>query len=332
MNADKAREGYGTHRFSGQCFSVRRFSVRTAAVAAALLVTLLVLNGCDRQQGEQAERDNAAAERQRTVFAVNTTTAAEGPITNYIRVTGDVHPVSTVDIFPDVAGELKRLHVRVGDRVDADQVIAEVDRSRPGQSFAPNPVRSTITGTVTMLPVQVGAMVGTGSPVARIAQTDQLEIRTAVAERFVSRMRPGMAATVRFDAFPGEQFAARVTEISPVLDAQSRTLGLKLTLNRRDTRVRPGMFAQIQLITERKEGVVKVPSQTIVRRLGDTFVFVLMDDSQVERRSVRVGIQIDNAAEILEGLSAGEEIIYQGQALLEDGAEVRVIDRVSVFD
>ena len=332
MNADKARKKYGTHRFGGQCFSVCRFSVRTAAVAAVVLVALALLAGCDRPQGEQAERDNAATERQRTVFAVNTTTAVEGLITDYIRVTGDVHPVSSVDIMPDVAGELKRFHVRVGDRVEADQVIAEVDRSRPGQSFAPNPVRSTIAGTVTMLPVQVGAMVGTGSPVARIAQTDQLEIRTAVAERFVSRMRPGMAATVRFDAFPGEQFAARVTEISPVLDTQSRTLGLKLTLNRRDTRVRPGMFAQIQLITERKEGVVKVPSQTIVRRLGDTFVFVLMDDSQVERRSVRVGIEIDNAAEILEGLSAGEEIVYQGQALLEDGAEVRVIDRVSVFD
>lgn len=304
-------------------------------IAIASLLTLLSAcgnrNGTDGQTGAENDADGV----RRTVFAVNTTTAIAGSITDYIRVTGDVRASSNVDMFADVAGELKRIHVRVGDRVQADQVIAEVDRSRPGQTFAPSPVRATITGTVTALPVQAGSMVSTSSPVARVAQTDELEIRIAVAERFVSKMRIGMPATVRLDAYPGEQFGARVTEVSPVLDSQTRTLGATLNFNRRDPRVRPGMFAQVQLITQQKEGAVKVPSDTVVRRFGETYLFVVQqhdDETIVERRPVRVGIEIDNVAEILEGVTAGDEIVYQGQALLEDGARVRIIDRITVLD
>ncbi|TVQ40101.1 MAG: efflux RND transporter periplasmic adaptor subunit [Spirochaetaceae bacterium] len=310
------------------------YGMRITRIIAVVMLAALVL-ACGNRNGADGDDsgDRGVSGAERTTFAVNVTTAVAGSITDYIRVTGDVHPVSSVDIFPDIAGELKRVHVRVGERVQQDQLIAEVDRSRPGQTFAPSPVRSTISGTVTALPVQAGSMVGTGTPVARVAQTDDLEIRTAVAERFVSKMRPGMPATVRLDAYPGEQFGARVTEISPVLDAQTRTLGAKLTLNRRDTRVRPGMFAQIQLITQQKEGVVKIPADTVVRRFGETYIFVVQaDESTVERRRVRVGIEIDNVAEIVDGLQPGESIVYQGQSLLEDGARIRVIDRVNVLD
>ena len=311
-----------------------KYGMQTVRIIAVVMLAAVVL-ACGNRNGADGDDSgqNGTSGAERTTFAVNVTTAIAGSITDYIRVTGDVHPVSSVDILPDIAGELKRVHVRVGERVQQDQLIAEVDRSRPGQTFAPSPVRSTISGTVTALPVQAGSMVATGTPVARVAQTDDLEIRTAVAERFVSKMRPGMPARVRLDAYPGEQFAARVTEISPVLDPQTRTLGAKLTLNRRDTRVRPGMFAQIQLITQQKEGVVKVPADTVVRRFGETYIFVVQEDeSTVERRRVRVGIEIDNVAEIVDGLQTGETIVYQGQALLEDGARIRVIDRFNVLD
>ncbi len=308
------------------------------AIAASLAIAVSLAGcggrpeaGSDAAAGPNGQ--NGENEVTRTAFAVNTTVVREGAIADYIRVNGDVHPVSSVDVLPDVPGELRRLHVRVGERVQVDQVIGEVDRSRPGQTFAPSPVRATISGTVIALPVSVGSMVGTGSPIARIARTDELEIRTAVAERFVSRMSLGMPATVQFDAFPGETFAARVTEVSPVLDSQTRTLGLKLTLSGRDARIKPGMFAKIQLITQRREGVVVVPSTTIVRRMGETFIFVLRDDSEhVERRQVRVGIEIDGRAEIVEGLREGEEAVYQGQSLLEDGALVRVIERRDFTD
>ena len=305
-------------------------SVRGALVAiAASLVIAVGLAGCgDRAESAVESGEIGDTGVTRPAFAVNTTIVGEGSISDYIRVNGDVHPVSSVDVFPDVAGELRRLHVRVGERVQVDQVIAEVDRSRPGQTFAPSPVRATISGTVVALPVSVGSMVGTGSPVARVARTDELEIRTAVAERFVSRMSLGMPAIVQFDAFPGETFAVRVSEVSPVLDIQTRTLGLKLTLNRRDARIKPGMFAKVQLVTRQRDGVVVVPSATIVRRMGETFVFVLNQGREhVERRPVRVGIEIDGRAEIVEGLRAGDEAVYQGQTLLEDGAPVRVIER-----
>ena len=310
-----------------------RGAVKTVAIAAAFAVVLAGCGGRPERGAEIEAVENGENGVTRTAFAVNTIVVREGSIANYIRVNGDVHPVSSVDVFPEVPGELRRLSVRVGERVQVDQVIGEVDRSRPGQTFAPSPVRATITGTVIALPVSVGSIVGTGSPIARIARTDDLEIRTAVAERFVSRMSLGMPALVQFDAFPGETFAGRVTEVSPVLDTQTRSLGLKVKLDSRDARIRPGMFAKVQLITQQRDGVVVVPSPTIVRRMGETFVFVLRENNEnVESRPVRVGIEIDGRAEIIEGLREGEEVVYQGQSLLEDGALVRVIERRDQID
>ena len=171
-------------------------------------------------------------------------------------------------------------------------------------------------------------------PIARVTTTDNLEIRTEVAERFIGKMRIGLEALVSFEAFPGETFRGSVTELSPLVDPASRTLEIKVRLNRQDPRIRPGMFAALKLITERKWGIVKIPVDCLVRRYGGTFVFVVKDDpaastgKRVERRQVTPGVQIDEKLEILKGLRPGEVIVIMGQSLLEDNSVVRIVGEV----
>jgi membrane fusion protein (multidrug efflux system) len=158
--------------------------------------------------------------------------------------------------------------------------------------FVPSPVKSPIAGTVSNIPVYVGSTITQGIPIARVTTTDNLEIRTEVAERFIGKMRIGLEALVSFEAFPGETFRGSVTELSPLVDPASRSLEIKVRLNRLDPRIRPGMFAALKIITERKWGIVKIPVDCLVRRYGGTFVFVVKDDpaastgKRVERRPV----------------------------------------------
>ena len=84
---------------------------------------------------------------------------------------------------------------------------------------------------------------------------------------------------------------------------------------------------EVKIITEKKEGIVKVPSETLAKRYGVYYVFVVTEGT-VERREVNPGIQIDNKVEITKGLAPDEEVVIRGQTLLEDDSRIRVVDRV----
>jgi membrane fusion protein, multidrug efflux system len=263
-----------------------------------------------------------------TVFAVNVTPAIRGEINDYIEVNGDVETTTSVDVYADTAGEIARLPVRLGQTVEAGALIAEVDPSRPGQNFALSPVRSPIAGTITRLPARVGAQVSPQAPIAVVSRTNELEVIVDISERFISKVRAGLPATIHLDAFPDQQFDARVTELNPVVDPLTRTLEVKLGFNRPDPRIRAGMFAEVRIITEQKDNIVKVPADVLIRRFGETFVFIAREDGTAERRIVNPGIEIDNKLEITAGLEAGELVVYQGQNLLEEDSPIRIIDTI----
>jgi multidrug efflux pump subunit AcrA (membrane-fusion protein) len=322
-------------------------SDRRAVQGFVLLAALLAatLTGCgpggpfgDGSAAGAAEGSNGGAATtapdggrqitEETSFAVNVTRPVRGELKDYIELNGDIQPASSVDVYPDTSGEVVNIRVEVGQTVAAEQVIAEVDRSRPGQQFVPSPVRAPIGGTVTQRYVDVGATVGPSVPIVQIAETNALEIRTDVAERFISWVQTGQDAVVFLEAYPGERFEARVTELSPVVDPATRTLGVTLEFMRQDRRVKAGMFAEIRLITRVRRDIVKVQSDAVVRRFDVPYVFVVTDDDTVEQREVTLGVTIGNQVEIREGVSEGERVVIQGQSLLDDGANVRVIDEL----
>ncbi|MDR2898063.1 MAG: biotin/lipoyl-binding protein, partial [Spirochaetaceae bacterium] len=129
---------------------VSRKSIHTGAVCAGLLILTLIAVSCNKSDAPAAP---AAAEEAETRFAVNTLKVSEGTLDDYLEFGGDVVASSSVDVVPDASGRLAVLHVAVGDRVNRNQIIAEIDPSRPGMTYSLAPVRAPIEGTVTSLPV-----------------------------------------------------------------------------------------------------------------------------------------------------------------------------------
>jgi len=312
----------------------RRAGAPLLAAAAAVLV---LLGGCGKGSTDKAAGGGPGrpvGEAAPVVFAVNTTRSVLGQITDYIEVNGDVETLSTVDLFADIAGKIVRLPISVGQRVTKGTVIAEVDPSRPGSVFVASPVRSSIDGTITDIPVNVGSTITQATPIARVTTTDRIRVSSRVAERFISKIRLGLDAVLEFEAYPGEKFPARIIEVSPVVDPQTRTLELKIGLLQPDRRIKAGMFAAIKIVTEKKDKIVKIPADCVVRRFGSSFVFVVKpvpgegDSRVVERRQITPGILIDDKLEIAGGLEPDEEVVILGQTLLEDGSAVKVVGEV----
>lgn len=276
----------------------------------------------------EVEDEVTFGEDMATIFAVNTTKAVKGQLLDYLEINGDVITESRVDVYAEVMGKLTTLNVNIGDRVKKDAVIGEVDPSRPGMKYAKSTIKSPITGTITSLTINVGSTVSPGVPVATVSKMDNLRIQTFVAERFISKMKIGIDAIIRFEAFPGELFYASVSELSPVVDPFTRTMEVNLDFKRRYDKIKAGMFAEVKIITEKKKNIIKIPADCLVKRYGGYFVFVIKDSEYVEQRAVTTGILIDNKLEIIKGLKPGEEIVIRGQTLLEDNAKIKIIEQV----
>ena len=301
-------------------------------------IVLFFMFGCNNKTDPSSKGSTDETGEPITVFAVSTTIAVQGEIKDYLQLNGDIAARTTVDTFADTAGKLMRLYVKVGDTVRKDQIIAEIDPSRPGMTFAASPVKASISGTVTQVPVQIGATVAPNLPIAKISKMDELEVILYVAEKFISKMSPGLPAVIKTEAFPGELFTGSIRELSPVVDQSSRTMEIKLRLDDKTSRLKAGMFAEVKVITEEKKGIVKIPAEAMINRFGEYYVFVVKEDTKlldkgiVERRIVLPGLRIDNQLEIISGLLEGEIVVIRGQTLLEDGLFVKVVSTVEPLE
>ena len=298
-------------------------------ISILALILTLTLTSCGKKDAASAGTIDVP------VFAVNTILAAEGQIQDYIMLSGDIFAGSTVDVFPEAAGRVSELYVSVGRRVNRGDRIAAVDPSRPGMTFRHSIATAPISGTITLMPAQVGMMVNQAVPLARIAGGGGLEIRLNVAERFISRIALNLPCEVTVDAWPGETFYGTISEVAPTVDLISRTMEARVNVRDPSSRLKPGMFAKVRVITERKNNIVKIPASAVVNRFGEQYVYVIDKDEEdpeidiVRKRIVVPGILIDGVVEILEGLSPNEEIVVRGQTLLDDGSRVNIIERVT---
>lgn len=307
-------------------YSDKKNAALITVLSAAGIIFCVSAVSCKPKQAAPA-----AAEETETMFAVNTYKTSEGSLDEYLEFGGDVSSVSSVDVLPDMAGKIARILVSVGDMVQKDQIIAYVDASRPGMNYSASPVKAPISGRVTSFAPTVGTMVSQSMSIAKIADTDELQIKVNVAERFISRISDGQTAVVTFDAYPGVSFTAKVFEVSPVLDTTTRTMAIKLRVEPADPRIRVGMYARVRLVTNTRKNAIVIPEASVVTRNAKDNVFIIVPAaSESEKPTVRIaeitrGISVDGRTEVISGITAGDEIVVKGQGLLNDGSTVNII-------
>lgn len=295
-----------------------------AFVLAAAAMTAV---SCTKKE----EQKNGETQEEEVVLAVSAYKISEGNLDNYLEFGGDVASVNAVDVLPDMAGKISRILVNVGDTVKKDQVLAYVDASRPGYNFEASPVKAPISGRLTSFSPTIGTQVAQSMSVAKISNTDDLEIKVNVAERFVSRIQLNQKAILTFDAYPGEEFTAIVSEVSPVLDTTSRTMLTKIKITQKDSKIKVGMYARVKLITDSIKNAILVPATAVVTREGKPYIFKINQSENEEEKPVvkivpvTLGITVDDKTEITGGLSKDDIIVVKGQSLLNDDSKVKII-------
>lgn len=183
-------------------------------------------------------------------------------------------------------------------------------------------VTAPADGTVLSRTVEPGDAVQPGRVLLEVSSDGLLELVAFPSEENLSRLTAGAEARVSADAYPSEQFAARVTLISPVVDADQGTIEVRLAPDDPPTYLRPDMTLSVNIEVGRKEGAAVLPEDA-VRGLGTSEPWVgVVSDGQMVERHVTVGFRGEGYVEILSGLEEGEPVVL-GELSLEPGTRVR---------
>lgn len=173
--------------------------------------------------------------------------------------------------------------------------------------------------------VNEGDTVSANVPLLLIVQLDPIVAVIAVTERDYGRLRPGQAARITTDAFPGQEFQGRIERIAPVFRESSRQARIELTLANPEGRLKPGMFIRATITLDHVDDAIAVPETALTRRSEVDGVFLVGESgASVRWVPVELGIRSGGWVELKRPALSGR-VVTLGQHLIDDGSPIRVV-------
>lgn len=183
-------------------------------------------------------------------------------------------------------------------------------------------LRAPFDGTVSQKHVSPGQYLKDNMAIVTLVKTYPLRLRVEVPETAAGAVKAGTPLSFTTDAIPGKEFQAVVRELNPSLDPRSRSLTAEARLTSADNRLRPGMFAQVNLVIARDIEVVMVPKQAVYSIAGLTKVFVIRNGKAVECR-IEPGVEQNGWIEVPAGqVRADDRVATSNLGALVNGSPV----------
>lgn len=188
-------------------------------------------------------------------------------------------------------------------------------------------IRAPFAGLIARRHTNVGEYLGVGVPLFDVVALDPIEAEFTLSEVDSARVAVGNEVGIRVAPYPDERFDALVTVIAPTIDPSTRTLRVKAEISNPDGRLRPGLFAHVDVGVAERQNVTMVPEDALVQRAEGAVLYRLVDGNRVQRMVVEPGLHSAEWVEVRAGLSAGDRVVVRGQRDLIDGGAVSVRTR-----
>jgi membrane fusion protein (multidrug efflux system) len=223
----------------------------------------------------------------------------------------------------------KLVERRVASVEDRDIALAQLQANDAALQLsqarlAKTRLRAPFDGIIGLRNVSIGDFVDAGDDLVGLVELDPIKVDFRIGEIHLRDIAPGQTLSIQVNAFPGEEFSGRVYAIEPQVDLNGRAIVIRAELPNTDRRLRPGLFARIDLIVNEAAEALLISEDAIVPRGDQHFVYRLVE-SQAILTEVTLGKRKDTWVEITDGLSADDIVITAGQLKLRDGATVRAV-------
>lgn len=194
-------------------------------------------------------------------------------------------------------------------------------------------IKAPVSGVVARILQDEGNIVGTSTPILVLVKDDQIQVEIEVAEKYYGELLLGaemLEARIMPVAFPNsDPFRGKVLTIAPTVDPASRTFTTTVGIENATGQLRPGMYAEVELILERIPNALLVPVSAVLDRAGDQVVFVVERSEKATvaaARRIVPGLAGAAEVQILSGIDPGDEVIVEGNTFLEHGQRISVLD------
>lgn len=279
------------------------------------IISILLITGCKKGPVKHIEENKAMPVKVEIVKLKDMDRTLE-----YI---GNIKAYDEAEVYPKVSGKLIEKVKEDGAIVNKGDVIAYIDRDEIGLQFEKAPVTSPLKGVVGRFYLDIGSNVTPQSVVALVIDMEKVQIDVNIPEKHVSDISLGKKADVYVDAYREEKFTGTITKISPVLDMDTRSMPVEITVENKDHRLKSGMFAKVLLIVEEHKQVPVVLKEALLGKEPNFYVYSV-EKGKAGMKKVMPGIRQNGYVEIKEGLKENDSVVIMGQQKLQDGVDVKI--------
>jgi membrane fusion protein, multidrug efflux system len=185
-------------------------------------------------------------------------------------------------------------------------------------------IMAPFSGIVGLRQVSPGAYVKAGEDIARLENIASLKLDFRVPEVYVSKIKTSQDLHIRVDAYPNDSFPGRIYALEPGVDEKTRTVVVRAQIPNPQGKLRPGMFARVNVLLETRPNAILVPEQAIWPQGREAFVFRVVDNKAALTK-IELGVRRPGEVEVVKGLDAGDVVVTDGQIKLKDAAPVMVL-------
>ncbi len=195
--------------------------------------------------------------------------------------------------------------------------------SKSGNSKRTLTYRSPANGIVMEKKAVQGMRFMPGEVLYQIADLSSVWIIADVFEQDMALVKPGQNARVKVNAYPGKEFSARVAYVYPTLNAQTRTVPVRLELANPGGLLKPAMYADVELAATSRGKVLTVPASAVLHGGSRQTVLVELAEGRFEPREVKLGVQGNDYVEVLEGVGEGEKVVVTANFLIDSESNLK---------
>jgi membrane fusion protein (multidrug efflux system) len=199
-------------------------------------------------------------------------------------------------------------------------------------TIAKKTIRAPFDGRIAIRQVEVGQVVTPGTPLASLQSVDPTYVDFWLPQQALSTLQVGQQVRLQTDTYPGGTWDGRLATINPEIDPATRNVRLRATFRNVDGRLRPGMFANVEILSADRQPVLLVPATAAIYAPYGDSVFVLETTAEAgkppatvaRQRFVRLGERRGDLVAVVSGLKGGEQVVSSGAFKLRNGAAVVV--------
>jgi membrane fusion protein, multidrug efflux system len=186
-------------------------------------------------------------------------------------------------------------------------------------------VVAPIDGVIVDLPYYTqSTQVETGSTIAKIMDYQVMYMDVQLPEKYISVIKPGQVVKLTNYTIPEDTIIGNITQLSPAINADTRTFKGNISINNPDLLLRPGMFVKADIVTNHKDSVIVIPKNIILSRQRGKTVFII-DRGVAAERVIETGLENITDVEVTRGLVKNERVVTSGFETLSNRSKVKII-------